>query len=91
MDKHHRGDEYVSLSPQSPHHISHFNIFENVVKISRFLVQIEGQVLFVETLLAEIEKLELSREIFPDYVLDVLVNGRLVDVPVDLGEDVHLI
>jgi hypothetical protein len=47
--------------------------------------------LFVETLLAEIEKLQLSREIFPDYVLDVLVNGRLVDVPVDLGEDVHLI
>jgi hypothetical protein len=45
----------------------------------------------VKTLLAEVEKLQLPREIFPDYVLDVLVDGRLVDVAIDLGEDVHLV
>jgi hypothetical protein len=59
--------------------------------MSGFLVQIKSQILFVQALFAEIEKLQLPREIFPDYVLDRLVDGRLVDVPVDLGEDVHLV
>ena len=64
---------------------------EYITHISGFLVQIEGQVLFVKALLAKIEKLELAGEVFPDYVLDCLVHGGLVDVPVDLGEDVHLV
>ena len=55
------------------------------------VVEIEGEVLLVETLLAELEELDLAGEVLPDELLGRLGHGRLVDVPVDLRKDMHLI
>jgi len=56
-----------------------------------FLVEVEGEVLLVQSLLAEIEELQLPGKVFADDVLDPLVHRGLVDVPVDLREDVNLV
>ena len=55
------------------------------------LVQVQGQVLLVQPLLAELEELDLAGEVLADDLLGGLGNGRLVDVAVDLGEDVDLV
>ena len=55
------------------------------------VVQIESEVLLVEALLAELEELDLPGEVLADELLGRLGHGRLVDVPVDLRKDMHLI
>ena len=47
--------------------------------------------MLVQSLLAEVEELDLAGEVLADDLLGGLGHGRLVDVPVDLGEDVDLI
>jgi hypothetical protein len=56
-----------------------------------FLVQIEGQILFVKALFTKIEEFDLAGEVLPHDLLGGLSHGGLVNVPVDLGENVNLI
>ena len=58
---------------------------------SGFVVEIEGQVLFVEALFAKVKELQLPGEVLSDNVLDLLQHRGLVDVPVDLGKYVDLL
>ena len=58
---------------------------------SRILFSLQNrQVLLVQTLFAEIEEFQLSGEVLSDYFLGCLLHLWFVDVPVDLGEYVHL-
>ena len=59
--------------------------------LRQLLVQVEGQILFMKPLFAEIEKLDFAGEVLADDLLGGLRDRGLVDVPVDLGEDVHFI
>ncbi len=45
----------------------------------------------VQTLPAKFVELQLSGEVLPDDVLDLLLHLWLVDVSVDLGELLHLV
>ena len=54
-------------------------------------VQLEGQVLLVEPLLAKLEEFNLSSEVLSDQVLGILRNWGLVNISVDLREFLDLV
>ena len=54
-------------------------------------VQLEGQVLLVEPLLAKLEEFNLSSEVLSDQVLGILRNWGLVNISVDLGKFLDLV
>ena len=54
-------------------------------------VQLEGQVLLVEPLLAKLEEFNLSSEVLSDQVLGILGNWGLVNISVDLREFLDLV
>ena len=54
-------------------------------------VQLEGQVLLVEPLLAKLEEFNLSSEVLSDQVLGILGNWGLVNISVDLRKFLDLV
>lgn len=55
------------------------------------LVQVEGQVLLMEALLAKVEELELPRKVLPNDILDLLPDRGFVDVAVDVSKLLDLV
>ena len=49
-----------------------------------FVFEIESEILFVKSLLAELEELDLAGEVLPHDLFRRLGDRRLVDVSVDL-------